>query len=850
MKTRIWLLLSLLALGSCIYDDEPECCRPSKIAVEMDIRPAPLANAMRTSDDTSIRDVNLCLYDEEGAVVLHRFLTSSRLRFDCFPGRYRLRLAANLGRDVGAAPDTVSLAGTERYEVLPMTYEGDVTITASAQGVVALPPIEVTRAVAKVSCAIAVQPEDMELLSAQLVCVPRAASLFEGSAPPSDAAEDYIDGEVLPLGGRAAEVEYYLLPNLQGENSAIADQRQKNAANAPAHASYLRLRALRGDRVLTYSVYLGENNTSNFDVGANRHYRLQISVLGDKDIDIRMSAYTVRVWDDFDDYAYGGYCFLDGTRYLHIDVECYDGTAPESGHLELLAGAPDSFTFNYGDTGASHDFDIYDCTGDNEYEMEYYRPGYGDDDALLKYRVSLTDVYGFTRSYDFEHRMANAVYVETTGAGTISAVEAQHVEPRPGGREDCTLVLFAAPSVRLTAAAAPGMVFEGWYSDDRHEHLVSAEPEYLYKAQAPLRYLYALFRPGERVLDADGTANCYIAPELGQSYSFDATTMGNGRATHNIAPRPLAGTSARLIWESGTRANAVIASVELVAGRIRLKTGTQYGNALVGLYDSRGECLWSWHIWVADYLPDAVAQTYASGARFMDRNLGALGTDYSDIAACGLYYQWGRKDPFPHPASYSSTAPAPFVYHDGYAHTSIHPERYDASKIMTLDWAAGHPTTFIHAADYDIDRNEEDILDWLRTPHHNLWGNPTDGAAVFSRDVSKSIYDPCPPGWRVPDAWDFGGISYARQQLPYYVDIVCNGTRTARYPACGTFDGEGFSDVGAYAQLFTAAPYFWVFAQQNSFFDAVACTSMRLTTVPVSISDMRFRANTLRCIKE
>lgn len=137
----------------------------------------------------------------------------------------------------------------------------------------------------------------------------------------------------------------------------------------------------------------------------------------------------------------------------------------------MLSGDTRSFIFNYGDTGPSHDFDIYDMTGDNEYEMEYYVAGYDDANALLAYRVTLTDAYGFTQSYDFEHRMANAVYVETTVAGTISAAAA-HVEPHAGNREDRTLVLFASPTVRLAAAAAEGMIFAGWYADDLHEELV------------------------------------------------------------------------------------------------------------------------------------------------------------------------------------------------------------------------------------------------------------------------------------------------------------------------------------------------------------------------------------------
>ncbi len=836
----------------CIYDDLE--CRPQEaVSVTLSVYSDGVEFITRPTEEGAVSDVNIFLFSRSSSAALHVYSPTSIFTFTCMPDEYEVFAITNMHEDLGEFSrqqlETFTTAYNLDFQTLPMIARTEIRI-ASGISSLTLPPLEVRRAVAKVSCNISVLPEDMELLSAQLLSVPRMSHPFDVAARPSAADDDYTDTDVLPLGGRQASVEYYLLPNAQGENAAITDQRQKDAANAPAHASFLRLRAQRGDRVLTYAVYLGENNTTNFDVLANRHYRLNISILGDHDLDTRMSAYTVRVWDDFDDYNHGGYCLLDGTRYLHVDVECYDGTAPVCGHLEVLSGDTRSFTFNYGDTGPSHDFDIYDMTGDNEYEMEYYVAGYNDANALLAYRVTLTDAYGFTRSYDFEHRMANAVYVETTGAGMISAAAAQHVEPHAGNREDRTLVLFASSSVQLTATAAEGMTFAGWYADSRHEELLSSDPEYLYMAQAPLRYLYALFRPGEKALDMEGTANCYIAPELGQSYSFDATVMGNGRPTLNIEPRPLAGASARLIWESGTRAHAVIASVELVDGRIRLRAGTQYGNALVGLYDSRGECLWSWHIWVADYMPDAGSQTYASGARFMDRNLGASEAECSDSSACGLYYQWGRKDPFPYPAAFATrTAPAAFTYYDGYTHTSIHPEEHEAAAVMTTAWAAGHPTTFIHAADYDIDQNEEDILDWLHAPHHNLWGNRTLGMPM-SREINKSIYDPCPPGWRVPDAWDFRGISYARQQLPRYVEIVCNGTRTARYPACGTFDGETFSGVGEYAQLFTNAPYFWVLAQQTSFFDGVSCTALRLTTVPLSVDEKRFKANPVRCVKE
>ena len=93
--------------------------------------------------------------------------------------------------------------------------------------------------------------------------------------------------------------------------------------------------------------------------------------------------------------------------------------------------------------------------------------------------------------------------------------------------------------------------------------------------------------------------------------------------------------------------------------------------------------------------------------------------------ACGLYYQWGRKDPFPYPASFTNNArPASFIYHDSYAYGTIRPEDYDAREVMSVKWSTQHPTTFIHTADYEVDEPEEDVLDWLFRSHHNLWVTP------------------------------------------------------------------------------------------------------------------------------
>ena len=854
MKKYLLILAAILFLWGCIAEDRTECTNPRGVFVSLTVRPERMSSVTRSVDETAIRDLNLYLYDDNGNVVLHRYQTSATLRFECLPGDYRICIAANLGRDLGdnLLWEDFTVTHADKYDVLPMAYEGDITIIPSADGMLTLPAVEVQRCVSKISYHITVTPAvaDIELRSVQLFSVPRSVSVFDMAAAPSDDPDDYTDCPEVELSGQQAAGDCYLLPNMQGVVATITDQRQKNPENAPANASYLLIRAVRGEKVLAYYVYLGGNNTSDFNIRANVHYRFNISILGDSEVDTRISSYTLRVRDDFDDYNYGGYCLLDGTRYLYIDVDSPDGTAPTRGRLEVLSGDLDCFTFNYGDKGAVHDFDLYESSGETAYEMEYYTPVYTPENSLLSYRITLTDALGFTQNYDFTHRMANAAIIHADDGGSVRVEGALHVETESEGSGERTVSL-CMENCTLTAVPDAGYTFDGWYSDAEYDHLLSNEETFEFVPAGPLRHIYPVFMPGEIQLDALNTANCYIAPEFLHDYSFDATVQGNGCATLNITPQRLSGAYARLVWETGTQANSVISSLGYDGSRIRFRTGTQQGNALIGLFNAGGECVWSWHIWVANYDPESSSQKYSSGDIFMDRNLGAVGTDYTKVTACGLYYQWGRKDPFPYPASFTNNArPASFIYHDNYAYGTIRPEDYDAREVMSVEWATQHPTTFIHKADYEVDEPEEDVLDWLFRSHHNLWGNTTEQGYDVSKVCHKTIYDPCPPGWRVPDACDFEGIAMSQTQLPYCVNIVYSGTKTVRYPAGGTFDGDSYSGAGTYGQVYTNTPYFWNFDYGASFFDGVSCTSIYLAGTRRTTSELRCQANPVRCIKE
>ena len=335
-------------------------------------------------------------------------------------------------------------------------------------------------------------------------------------------------------------------------------------------------------------------------------------------------------------------------------------------------------------------------------------------------------------------------------------------------------------------------------------------------------------------LSAAGVANCYIVTEGGW-YSIEPKRP-DGTAVQ--------GSAADWVWSSGS---GLVSGVHFSAGRIVFQTSGNAGNAGIALTNDAGEIVWSWHIWMAQ----APAEQTVNGRTFLDRNVGATEFDGALVGSLGVYFQWGRKDPFPHPASFTNNArPASFIYHDNYAYGTIRPEDHDAREVMSVKWATQHPTTFIRKADYEVDEPEEDVLDWLFRSHHNLWGNTTEQGYDVSKVCRKTIYDPCPPGWRVPDACDFEGIAMSQTQLPYCVNIVYSGTKTARYPAGGTFDGDSYSGAGTYGQVYTNTPYFWNFDYGASYFDGVSCTSIYLAGTRRTTSELRCQANPVRCIKE
>lgn len=344
-------------------------------------------------------------------------------------------------------------------------------------------------------------------------------------------------------------------------------------------------------------------------------------------------------------------------------------------------------------------------------------------------------------------------------------------------------------------------------------------------------------------LSASATANCYIVKEGGKSYKFNATVMGNGattpastisgQAAPAITPTALAPTAAFVVWETGATKGGVIedGSVTLINGFVTFKTANNStpGNAVIAVTDGTN-ILWSWHIWKVNYDPATSYDTYSrypagsSTFKMMKYNLGATEIGNWSSAATnagdmGLLYQWGRKDPFVGASTWTPTTPVTVTYASGYAYETTANATAGTDAAASITYSVKNPTKFI--------LNASTTNDWLNATAYtaqrdNLWGNP-NATATQPNSVrgSKSIYDPCPPGWRVPSQESYqiftqnGANAGTRNILgvwtygwTFYTQAYLSGT-TAYWPALGFRLGStgALASVNSFGVYWSSSSY-------------------------------------------
>lgn len=207
-----------------------------------------------------------------------------------------------------------------------------------------------------------------------------------------------------------------------------------------------------------------------------------------------------------------------------------------------------------------------------------------------------------------------------------------------------------------------------------------------------------------------------------------------------------------------------------IEGNVIIAVGPKEGN------DNNDKISWSWHLWITDYNPYACMDfgngldgtyiypvengdvhryeglywTYNKSHYIMDRNLGAYSADYPEDGKTGiLYYQFGRKDPFFYHTNKSNKYAVGQIEFVTYVDAN---KEYDA-QIYSIH----NPLNFVKGY-FAAGDKEHNNGPWVSGNKYNpdqynsslAWhDHQTVRGGV--REGEKSIFDPCPPGFKVPD---------------------------------------------------------------------------------------------------
>ena len=235
--------------------------------------------------------------------------------------------------------------------------------------------------------------------------------------------------------------------------------------------------------------------------------------------------------------------------------------------------------------------------------------------------------------------------------------------------------------------------------------------------------------------------NCYIAPSStsSQTITIDVAEMVNRywkKELYKVHPSDTDLTM-ETMWSEGeadgSSSNASLSSYPLSFSRTAATTkyvitvpANAVGNYVVAI-KKNGVVRWSYHIWCPETDPrntDWRLPNTSSSTVVMRLNLGATadltGTwDFFNALSSttrrqtwGLYYQWGRKDPFKESGTLSSIV----------------------SKQQTIEYSILNPEKYISSS--------------------NNWTSSTETLWT----AGKTMYDPCPKGWRVISTSTWNGV--------------------------------------------------------------------------------------------
>jgi len=306
-----------------------------------------------------------------------------------------------------------------------------------------------------------------------------------------------------------------------------------------------------------------------------------------------------------------------------------------------------------------------------------------------------------------------------------------------------------------------------------------------------------------------GCANSYMVHMPG-TYTF-LTRLVDNTPVNNIA-------KVDWLWASkvdGAQGNALVSDITYSDGEVSFKASDKEGNVLLAAFDASGNILWSWHIWLTD-APRTIdcennviyqGNGQTDGWHVMDRNLGATdATVGGGYPTYGLYYQWGRKDPFIGSTKGERVRNADTGDWDVVYETLGEPLTVTNDKYEQAKWT------------YDVTTTETGSIEYADAhPMHFMYGEPTSGQAnwlakgnfykwmdcdqAMWRPFQKTNADPCPPGYQIPRNGMWNNVQYSYEFVESKgIKFTNSAGEEVWYPFAG-FRSAHSSDQGALIEI-------------------------------------------------
>ena len=278
---------------------------------------------------------------------------------------------------------------------------------------------------------------------------------------------------------------------------------------------------------------------------------------------------------------------------------------------------------------------------------------------------------------------------------------------------------------------------------------------------------------------------------------------------------------------------------------VQTYSGLPGGCGQVAIYgEDQKTIIWSFIVWMT---PTPEEHTYGStGYVVQDRNLGTYMTGEGDNwKANGAYFQWGRPTPIGWSGSVGTNIPTEATD----VRFSIENPRsllyYNNVKNTHSDWYLGAWTGA------RTDRKD------------GFWGNPNETSTYLNpSDGHKSIYDPCPKGYRVVSPQVLEEIEkkavFVKQKSIAVLKYCYNGTDYDYWPLAGCKWGSNGGNSGDNTGLKTnangTAACYWSNSPASSYANdkdhGATCLYYKAVSATWTYSTGRASAFSVRCMKD